>query len=170
LSRIPIRCHKHTRHNAPRMNDKSALPNRPFREEYFPGDHGSVGGGGDIVKLSNIALTWILEGAMQRKLSFDAARIQTYEKASDPINAPLTNFSEPRTGIRNWLTRLKLVDRPGPKTLAGVHIPAKQRWSDTGTRDLPKPYRPKTLAHLENDILAWYKDTQSDPSDDTRIT
>ncbi|MFW6300369.1 MAG: DUF2235 domain-containing protein, partial [Oceanicaulis sp.] len=35
----------------------------PYQQVWFPGDHGSVGGGGDICGLSDYALQWVAEGA-----------------------------------------------------------------------------------------------------------
>ena len=34
--------------------------NAPYQQKWFPGDHGSVGGGGNIRGLSDRALQWVL--------------------------------------------------------------------------------------------------------------
>ena len=143
--------------NIEKLNTDTKLSDRPFREEYFAGDHGSVGGGGDIVGLSNIALTWILEGAQARGLAFDTGRLDALKTESDPINTSLTNFSEKRTGIGNLITRIGPINRPGPADVQDVHRSAKLRWCDTSVRDLPERYKPKTLQNVENDLLAWCK-------------
>ncbi|MEM7490964.1 MAG: DUF2235 domain-containing protein [Pseudomonadota bacterium] len=41
----------------------------PYREAHFAGDHGSVGGGGEIVDLSSIALSWAWTGPRPRASS-----------------------------------------------------------------------------------------------------
>lgn len=45
-----------------------------YQQLWFPGDHGSVGGGGDVTGLSDHALAWIAEGACSNgaRLSYDA--------------------------------------------------------------------------------------------------
>jgi len=43
-------------------------PTRPYRQEWFPGDHGIVGGSGADKQLSEYTLLWIIEGAMAQGL------------------------------------------------------------------------------------------------------
>jgi uncharacterized protein (DUF2235 family) len=43
---------------------------RPYQQRWFPGDHGSVGGGNEDDALSNLALRWIAEGARWAGLTF----------------------------------------------------------------------------------------------------
>src|SRR5262245_8000723 len=47
----------------------------PYLQHWFPGDHGSVGGGGDVVGLSDEALVWILDGAIRLGLGVDRAQL-----------------------------------------------------------------------------------------------
>jgi uncharacterized protein (DUF2235 family) len=55
--------------------DDPARGNNPdcYMEKWFPGDHGSVGGGGDQTGLSDITLSWVVEGAARDglKLNYD---------------------------------------------------------------------------------------------------
>ena len=52
--------------------DNSNAP-RLYQQKWFAGDHGSVGGGGDLTGLSDIALSWVAEGARMNgaNLSYD---------------------------------------------------------------------------------------------------
>jgi uncharacterized protein (DUF2235 family) len=46
-------------------------PYRPYQQSWFPGDHGSVGGGSRERSHSSAALVWIAEGAEWAGLTFD---------------------------------------------------------------------------------------------------
>ncbi|HZG45909.1 MAG TPA: DUF2235 domain-containing protein [Allosphingosinicella sp.] len=46
-------------------------PYRPYQQRWFPGDHGSVGGGSRDRSHSSAALQWIAEGAEWAGLAFD---------------------------------------------------------------------------------------------------
>ncbi len=48
-------------------------PEFRVEQDWFPGDHGSVGGGGDYTALSDAALDWIAQGAEAAGLLFDRA-------------------------------------------------------------------------------------------------
>ena len=55
--------------NVVELNAEHGDDSLPYQELYFVGDHGSVGGGGEIVSLSSIALGWIAKGAQEAGLS-----------------------------------------------------------------------------------------------------
>ena len=59
--------------NASRGFDSSS-DDAPYQERWFPGVHGSIGGGGDIRGLSDDALMWVLTGAKRAGLRLDTAR------------------------------------------------------------------------------------------------
>ena len=58
-----------------------------YQQRWFPGDHGSVGGGGEITGLSDGALSWIITGAHACGLGLDFKRMNL---DADPM-APLSN-------------------------------------------------------------------------------
>jgi uncharacterized protein (DUF2235 family) len=92
------------------LNREDEAGARRYRQEWFPGDHGSVGGGGDIKGLSHIALRWVAAGAAEQGLDFDWVRLQSFMQHED-VQAPLVN----KSGEADWMTRLmRLVplDRP----------------------------------------------------------
>jgi uncharacterized protein (DUF2235 family) len=134
--------------NLAELNDLAAQDEnamvRPFRQEWMPGDHGSVGGGGDIVGLSNLALLWICEGAAEAGLWIDPVALARFEKDAD-WRAPLGNSSVRRAGIGQKLTHLVPKDRDGPVDLADIHIATRMRWHAKG---LTAAYRPGPLARL----------------------
>ncbi len=120
-------------------------PDAPYQERWFPGTHGSVGGGGDIRGLSDGALAWVLKGAKDAGLRLDiekGSRIQAF--APDPL-APLINEKAPSGGPTHWLKK----GRQGPTQLWQVSAPAIRRWHAPANA-LPerKPYRPAALASL----------------------
>jgi uncharacterized protein (DUF2235 family) len=130
-------------------------PDRPYQQLWFPGGHGSVGGGGDVRGLSDEGLEWILEGAKRKGLAFD---ISTYSKIwgirPDAL-APLENSS----GKKSWapadviMRNLPKMDRDGPNAIHEVSPSAIVRWAAP-----PGPgrelYRPRPLARLEQEMNA----------------
>jgi uncharacterized protein (DUF2235 family) len=90
--------------NVAKLNAEALDPAKePYRELFFAGDHGSVGGGGDIRDLSSIALRWIMDGASDAGLAFNAQRVQAIGADENPMG-PLRNTRQPPTGFVNWLT------------------------------------------------------------------
>lgn len=120
---------------------------RSYRQVWFPGDHGSVGGGGDIVGLSNIALAWVAEGAVAQGFGFDKAVLAAHA-AKEDHTVPLHNQSAPPS----WLTRLlrrDVLNRVGkyaPPFIWDVSRSARRRW-----QDMPG-YRPEPLLPLSKEL------------------
>ncbi|HYI41990.1 MAG TPA: DUF2235 domain-containing protein [Allosphingosinicella sp.] len=127
----------------------SDAPDAPYQEKWFPGVHGSVGGGGDIRGLSDGALDWVLKGAKLAGLKLDikeGSRIQAF--APDPF-APLVNRSRFKSGFLDRLSR----DRPGPGQIWQVSTAAIRRWkADASTLPEKKRYRPKSLARVAAEL------------------
>jgi len=125
--------------NIDTLNGEVAGPERPYRQDWFPGDHGSVGGGGDIVGLSDDALVWIADGARAMGLRFESAVVDWHRDQRNPL-APLSNSSQPGNNLFRNLAGLLKKDRKGPTQIATVAEAARTRWKTA------KPaYRPKTL-------------------------
>lgn len=118
----------------------AAHPDTPYRQEWFAGDHSSVGGGGDVQGLSVLALDWVRAGAEAQGLSFDAQVLAPILKRGDPL-APLSAHSAP--GLATRLMRLFSADRTGPLALADLSAPAHTRW-----RHAPARYRPAALRRI----------------------
>jgi len=78
-------------------------------QDWFPGDHGSVGGGGEFRELSGAPLLWIAEGAQRAALKFEDRHGHLAAAArNDPVNGPLRNSSR-----SNWLMNMR---GQGPRT------------------------------------------------------
>lgn len=123
----------------------------PYQEKWFPGTHGSVGGGGDIRGLSDGALNWILKGAKQAELRLDpdiGSRIHGFNP--DPLTS-LVNVSNPELDPMQAIP----TDRDGPDHVWQVSAAAIRRWQAPANR-LPeqKQYRPKPLAKVAAEIAA----------------
>ncbi len=87
--------------NLDKLNQGFAEPR--YLQAWFPGDHGSVGGGGAERRLSDAALLWIAEGASQAGFGLDM-RHPVLEEARariDVVNGPLANVAG--GGLFDWL-------------------------------------------------------------------
>lgn len=73
LDRLNERWADKTNHNVENGGAKNFVPYayRPYQQSWFPGDHGSVGGGSRDRSHSSAALIWIAEGAEWAGLAFD---------------------------------------------------------------------------------------------------
>lgn len=119
-----------------------------YDQKWFPGDHGSVGGGGDIRGLSNDALAWIMDGAVAEGLAIDVAKLDHLREAANPL-ASLSNLSKP-AGFMDRIYRRG--DRKGPQQMRLLSESTKVRLAyEVKSKDW-KPYRPETLRAL------WPKD------------
>lgn len=125
----------------------------PYQQKWFPGVHGSVGGGGPVRGLSDGALAWVIKGAKAQGLELRVnPKARTFEISPDPL-AALCN--DPQLvwhdrGPIGWLKRALLsTDRLGPNDVVMVSASARRRWNAGGAA-LPEKtaYRPKTLKPL----------------------
>lgn len=134
--------------NLEELNARQPERDRPYRQEWFPGDHGSVGGGGDIVGLSACALRWVVEGAVEAGFCVEPGEMDRL-RALEDFKAPLTSKSAPRRGALSLLYRWS-ADREGPASAAEVSEFARERW----LCGLEPPYRPKSLAGVAAELDA----------------
>lgn len=113
-----------------------------YHQLWFPGDHGSVGGGGDIRGLSNDALAWIMEGAEAEGLALNQTALATLKSLSDPI-APLSNQTKPP----GWVDRFLYWRGPrnGPQQKRMLSESTLARLGYEGKGEGFRPYRPETL-------------------------
>jgi len=63
-----------------------------FQEKWFPGDHCNVGGGGETIGLSDLALQWMAEKSIEHGLKIDLNKLQDphwkpdlHEKPADAL-------------------------------------------------------------------------------------
>jgi len=130
--------------NLPILNGAVAGDQQPYHQAWFPGNHGSVGGGGDITGLSSDTLVWIAEGAQAAGLQFETDLLDWHKDQRDHM-ASLINTKTPKTGLLKRLTEMVKKDRNPPLGGNEISPAARQRWKDDPT------YRPKTLADVAAD-------------------
>ncbi len=116
--------------------DPATRADWPYRQEWFPGDHGSVGGGGDRRGLSSYTFDWIAEGARRVGLCLHDPMIEMVRGGRN-IRDELTNKSN--VGFMTRLMRRNARDRNGPSRVLDVSRATVERVAcDPG-------YKPKTL-------------------------
>jgi uncharacterized protein (DUF2235 family) len=119
--------------------DPATRADWPYRQEWFPGDHGSVGGGGDRLGLSAFAFDWVAEGAQEAELCMDSAKLAQVREGRN-IREALVNQS--RLGLLARVMRLRPFDRDGPTRVVDVSQTAIDRIA------CDPAYQPKTLARV----------------------
>ncbi len=134
--------------NLEELNGMQPERDRPYRQEWFPGDHGSVGGGGDILGLATLSMLWIAEGAVEAGLRIDPAVLENLRAQGD-FTAPLSSRSVRRAGLGSLLGKWT-ADRTGPKLAMYVSECARQRWR----QEMTPAYRPAALTAVARDLEA----------------
>ena len=131
--------------NLDRLNEEvSELPaltpveGTRYLQHWFPGDHGSVGGGGDIKGLSSIALDWVLSGAEASGLTFEPSFLEAIRGEQAALGTPLVNQSKPPS-LLTRLMRASSADRTPPKRAGDLSAAAQSRLAQD------PDYRPPTL-------------------------
>lgn len=122
--------------NLPALNAEAGAP--LYLQSWFPGDHGSVGGGSNQTGLSDAAALWVLEGAQAAGLALEAAALDKLAAGCDCRG----QLMDPDPGLVTRLMRRRAVDREGPELPTDVSRPARDRWT------LDASYRPKPLARV----------------------
>ncbi len=115
-----------------------------YYQKWFPGNHGSVGGGGEIVSLSNDALIWVAEGAQHEGLVLNQNALKAAGSAVD-YRGSLRNTAAKPGFLAPFLNMISR-DRAGPKNHRDLSRSARARWHETPDRLANmEPYRPGTL-------------------------
>ena len=116
--------------------DPAGRADWPYRQEWFPGDHGSVGGGGDRIGLSSLTCDWIAQGAIKAGLDLDGPSLDAI-RAGQNIRESLINHT--KAGLMTRIMRKNVADRDGPDRRADLSDVASARIAADPT------YRPPTL-------------------------
>lgn len=131
----------------------------PYQQKWFPGTHGSVGGGGPVRGLSDSALVWVLHGARAAGLQIRTDPGARAFAISPDALASVINVRRAAWHDRGIVGALKhrllSRDRPGPDDIAHVSASAIRRWR-TAPGDLPEKqvYRPGALGKVAGDLDA----------------
>lgn len=124
----------------------------PYQQKWFPGVHGSVGGGGVRRGLSDRALDWVLDGARHQGLELDASDHSRIFELQPNFREYLANSPPPaKPGVIDRLMALmpRADRKPGPAALYEVAISARQRWVEAPENLSDKAqYRPPTLERV----------------------
>lgn len=128
----------------------------PYQQMWFPGGHGSVGGGGDRRGLSDLALEWIWDGARQAGLDLDTSPQSPLFRLASSHTENLVNRIKRRgfNAVSFVMDRLPRGDRhPGPERLHEISPIARRRWKER-PENLPdgQAYRPITLLALASEL------------------
>lgn len=129
-----------------------------YDQRWFPGDHGSVGGGGKVRGLSNSALLWVLEGAQDQGLAFDTSVLKQYRAACD-YTADLHNTGEQPSFIDTLKDMVFFPTEPRPDGAKVVWDDlsrgAQNRLAALQVKALgSQPYRPASLVGINNALSA----------------
>ena len=133
--------------NLPTLNQ---IPGRAgnYQQKWFPGDHGSVGGGGEIRGLSNATLAWVIEGAVEQGLSLIDLVMDNWRQSIDPLS-PLHNTAKPPGFVDRYLYRHG--PRRGPTDPYGTLGQTTRDRLAYEAKGLGwQPYRPAPLNELIN--------------------
>ncbi len=122
---------------------------RPYRQEWFPGDHGAVGGGGEDVAFASPSLLWLMEGARAQGLVFDPLVAAAIAGAGDPLAAPDRLIQSGSGGFSAFLRRIGR-DRGPVRRARDVSDAARDRWRAEGLEG--GRYRPPPLAGLRESV------------------
>ncbi len=126
--------------------DHDTKPQWDYREEWFPGDHGSIGGGGDERGLAAYSFEWVAEGAQAAGLDLRPevrARIEKQRKIMAPLHATR------KRGMAGKLLALSVKDRDGPHDMCCVADAAKRRFEKSAG-----DYRPRALRWVMDRLQA----------------
>lgn len=124
----------------------------PYQQQWFPGGHGSVGGGGVHRGLSDQAMDWVLDGARFCGLVLDSDDKSVIYGLKPNYKEYLENYIPPQKIGSDWMvykfmTSLPQSDRmPGPSALHEISTSVKRRWHENphNLKD-GEQYRPRTL-------------------------
>ncbi|KLI63585.1 phospholipase effector Tle1 domain-containing protein [Aurantiacibacter marinus] len=126
-----------------------------YDEKIFPGTHGSVGGGGPVVGLSDAALEWVFRGAELAGLKFDKDEGSPLYRLQPNHLASLHNVPDKTDWTwGDWLMGVGTETRSFPNLTADdVHQSLVDRFNDDRTHTIPDgQYRPESLKVIHADL------------------
>jgi uncharacterized protein (DUF2235 family) len=111
--------------NLDELNARQGGEETPFQQLWFPGDHGSVGGGGNRMGLSGVTLRWIALGAVRSDLRLIGAELRRQCWHMDPVGENLENrlTGGPLYAMQG--------PRRGPERVEELSTAAYDRWAGT---------------------------------------
>lgn len=117
-----------------------------YGQVWFPGDHSSVGGGGDVTDHASAALLWIAEGAQSAGLTFRPAALKAIREEIDHRGS-LASSTKSGFNLIRWLMSKR--PRSGPALREELSDSALRRLEEAAENLLEKaPYRPEPLSRF----------------------
>lgn len=113
------------------LNSYLNSDSRPHQERWFPGGHGSVGGGGNVRGLSDEAFLWVLEGAKEAGLSVDLDQDSKLFELNPNHYVSLDNTTEDGLLEKTWNQKAKFDKhvRIGPRAFSDISFSAIHRYA-----------------------------------------
>lgn len=124
--------------NIGRLNGTATGMARPYREMWFPGNHGVIGGIGGVPELSAFPAQWVIDGARKLDLHFARAFLDRL-RAQARADVTVPQGFDPQGGAYSLLGRFLLADRDLPEAAEDISQAALDRY-----RRVPG-YRPEGL-------------------------
>lgn len=103
--------------------DSNLIPTH--QQQWFPGNHGSVGGGGSRVGLSSISLAWVAMGAKAAGLALDWSELDRVAPRFDVMERLDNKFGP--VGLSGMMMSAITKDRAGPSSLQELSMAALDR-------------------------------------------
>ena len=129
--------------------DALAYDRRPYQQQWFPGVHGDVGGGGADGGISLASMLWVAEGAARAGFAFDPGQIGHYAESADPA----AKFVKGGFDLGGFIMEMDgVADRPGPECFEAISLSARLRWARRGD------YRSAPIKPLSADLDRWRPD------------
>ena len=119
---------------------------RRYLQQWFPGAHCAVGGGGSDETLALGALRWIAEGAGEAGLRLDEGMLEGWAKEAR-FNGPINGGVRFRGPLAAYY-RIFSGDRPGIEAFDDISDVARRRW-------LYARYRSKLLGPFGSHLKGW---------------
>ncbi|MET0182621.1 MAG: DUF2235 domain-containing protein [Caulobacterales bacterium] len=120
-------------------------------QQWFPGDHGGVGGGCATQALSSGPLLWVAEGAEEAGLVFERAPGSVLSAAMASLDCVKGDLGDSLKGFDLSSVFLGRSWRSGLLDFENVHDYARQRWSQN------RSYRPRPLKQFRKALRTWTK-------------
>jgi len=141
--------------NMEELNVRAGGSELPYRQIWFPGDHGSVGGGGNRTGLSGVTFRWVAIGAARAGLRIMPDEVMWLAGHADPVGEQLENR------LTGGFLYAFLGDRRGPDRVEDLSVAALDRVAGDAAYGRRRPLRRvrgalEAMDHAERAALrAW---------------
>jgi hypothetical protein len=121
--------------------DNAPKEGQAIHQVWFPGDHGSVGGGSKEHGLSDGAFLWMMRHAQDSGLKLDQDCLDQAAASANPTEAFDNDLGKSGFWIGLAYRAVGKCDRPSPPDASSIHESAVKRWQRLSSYR-PAPLRP----------------------------